>query len=163
MTLTNNGAITALAGTTLNIDGVTWTNAATIEATSATLSFGGAWSNTGTITATNSTVNLGGTFTTAGLGAFNRTGGTVNLTGTLTNTGDTFTFNGTTGSWNLLGGTVLNGTLVFQAGQSLLILANINNRLDGVAISGDLLLNQTNSVVRILQRSECQRRGTRQR
>ena len=149
VTLTNNGTITALAGTTLNIGAATWTNTGTIQATDATLNVGGAWSNTGTIAATNSTVNLGGIFTTAGLGAFNRTLGTVNLTGTLTNTGDTFTFNAATGSWNLAGGTVLNGALVFQAGESLRIPSNFNNRLDGVAITGDLLLDQTNSVVRI--------------
>ena len=65
-----------------------------------------AWSNTGTINATNSTVNLGGLFTLAGLGTFNRTGGTVNLTGTLDNTGTTLALDATTGSWNLLGGTM---------------------------------------------------------
>ena len=75
------------------------------------------------------TVNLGGIFTTAGLGAFNRTLGTVNLTGTLTNTDNTLTFDATTGSWNLVGGTVEGGALVFQAGQSLLISSNANNRL----------------------------------
>ena len=149
VTLTNSGTITALAGTTLNINGATWTNAATIGATGATLSLGGAWSNTGTISATNATVNLGGTFTTVGLGAFNRTLGTVNLTGTLTNSGNTFTYNATTGSWNLVGGTVEGGALVFQAGQSLLISSNANNRLDGVAITGDLLLDTTSAVVRI--------------
>ena len=73
----------------------------------------------------------------------------MNLTGTLTNTGNTFTYNAVTGSWNLLGGTVEGGALVFQAGQSLLISSNANNRLDGVAITGDLLLDTRTAVVRI--------------
>ena len=74
----------------------------------------------------------------------------MNLVGTLTNTGNTFTFNAVTGTWNLLGGMVVGGTLAFADGQTLAITANSSNRLNGVAITGDLLLNQNGAVVRIL-------------
>ena len=87
----------------------------------------------------------------------------MNLTGTLTNTGNTFTFDATTGSWNLAGGTVLNGSLVFQAGQSLPVRVNASNRLNGVAITGDLLPDTTNAVVRILNGLNDQRRGAGER
>ena len=64
-------------------------------------------------------MDLGGFFTFAGLGTFNRTGGTVNLTGTLNNTATTLLLNNTTGSWNLVGGTVNGGTVEATAGNAL--------------------------------------------
>ena len=55
--------------------------------------------------ATNSTLNLGGVFTISDLTDLYVSGGTVNLVGTLDNTETTLGLNGTTGSWNLTGGT----------------------------------------------------------
>ena len=52
---------------------------------------------------------FGGTPTA--LGTFTNNGATVNLTGTFDLGGSTFQLNGSTGSWNLLGGTMQNGTL----------------------------------------------------
>ena len=77
------------------------------------------WSNTGTISATGTAVNLGGSFTLESLGTLNRAGGTVNLTGTLNNVGTTLALNATTGSWNLLGGTIVGGTLSESGGAEL--------------------------------------------
>ena len=142
--------LSAPAGTTLSLNG-TWTNASTITATGATLNVGdqsssstNAWSNTGTINETNSTVNLGGLFTVATLGTFNRTGGTVNLTGTLDNTGTTLALNAATGSWNLAGGTLKNGTLSGSGGAEL-VFTNSAGTLDGVTAGSDLDLATNNS------------------
>ena len=136
-----NQGLSVGAGQTLTLGG-TWSNAvgSTIAATGATLNLGNssnAWSNAGTITATNSTVNLGGSFTVAGLGSFTRSGGTVNLTGTLDNTGTTLALTATTGSWDLLGGTITGGT-VTEAGGAELIFTNYGGTLDGVTFDNDL-------------------------
>ena len=54
-------------------------------------------------------------------------------------------------TFTLAGGTLKDATIVTgTGGQSLAIAANASNRLNGVAITGDLLLSQTNAVVRIL-------------
>ena len=152
--LVNNGAITAdLAGQSLDIPSrVTLTNNGSLQTDAgATLNLNAvATSGSGAVSVQGGTLNVGGTVATVVFTNFTRSGGTVNLTGTLTNTGNTFTFNATTGTWNLLGGAVVGGTIAFTDGQTLAVSANTNNRLNGVAITGDLLLNQANSVVRIL-------------
>ena len=129
----------------------------TITANAATLSLGdqsssstNTWTNTGTITATLSTVNLGGIFTKAQLGTFTRTGGTVNLVGTLDNTGTTLALSTTTGSWNLLGGILKNGTLT-EAGGAALVFTASGGTLDGVTANGDLDLTQNNGAFAFVQ------------
>ena len=94
-----------------------------------------------TVAVNDGTVNLGGTFTLATLGTFTNTDGTVNLTGTLDNTGTTLTLDGTTGSWNLLGGEILNGTLDETAGASL-VMTTSGGTLDGVTVNGGLDVTQ---------------------
>jgi hypothetical protein len=82
-------------------------------------------------------VNLGGTFNTADLGTFSRIGGTVNLTGTLNNATATLALTATTGSWELLGGTISSGT-VTEADGARLLLTNSGGTLSGVTLSNDL-------------------------
>ncbi len=113
-TQSNTGSWQAINGGTLNI-----------SATS--------WHNSGTIVVNNGTVNLGGNFTTADVGTFNRTNGVVNLTGNLNNIASTLALNNTTGSWNLLGGTIRGGT-VNTAGTAQLIVAGNGDILDGVTL-----------------------------
>ncbi len=101
----------------------------------------GSWTNAGTIDATNATVNFGGTLTTVGstsgnLGLFNRSGGTVNLTGTLNNTESALVLSRATNSWVLNGGTILGGTLTTTNGASLIV--NGSGTLDGVTVNGVL-------------------------
>jgi hypothetical protein len=137
-----------LATGTATVNG-TWSNTGTIAATDASLNLGNgsnAWSNTGSINATSSTVHLGGSFTRTSLGTFNRSGGSVNVTGTLTGN---LMLNAATGSWNLLGGTISDGTLSFSDGQTLFITANQNNRLSGVTVNGDLDLSAFRAYLRI--------------
>jgi hypothetical protein len=142
--ITNQGTMTATGGGELRFGG-TWTNASIISATGGTLDLGqgtASWTNTGTISANDSTVNLGGVFTLPALGQFTRSDGIVNLVGTLDNTGTTLALNATTGSWNLSGGTIKNGTLNASGGQDL-IATVLGGTLDGLTIDGDLDLSQS--------------------
>ena len=129
MSAANNGVL-ALAGSW------TFTNAVTVSS-GGVLSLTGNWTNASTITANNATVNLGGNLTLARLGTFNRTGGTVNLTGTLNNTGLELALNATAGSWQLLGGTILGGTVSATGGAKLMGTAS-GGTLDGVTLNGNL-------------------------
>ena len=106
-------------------------------------------SGSGVIDVSGGTLNVGGTVTPEVFTNFTRTGGTVNLLGVPTNTGNTFTFNATTGTWNLAGGTVVGGTIAFADGQTLAISTSFNNRLTGVTITGDLVMNIAGAVLRI--------------
>jgi hypothetical protein len=148
---TNNGTVSASNGETLAINGA-WTNAAgsTISATGATLDLGdqdasgaNAWSNLGVLSATNSTTNLGGAFTLAALGTFNHSGGAVNLTGVLDARSSGLALNGTTGSWDLAGGTLKGGTYSASGGAGL-VFTDRGGTLDGVTAASDLDL-ATNS------------------
>ena len=114
----------AINGGILNIDSATWSNA------------------TGTLNIDNSTLELDGSFTTAGIGTITRTGGTVNVTGTLTNTGDTLTLDATTGSWNLLGGTVVGGTIAFADGSSFMTTTS-GGTFNGVTLNNDMTISNS--------------------
>lgn len=151
---TNNSLLRSLGAGTHNLQ-IGFTNAPTgqieIEAGTTTLGTGTTpWSNAGTIVMSNATVNFDGLFTTAGLGVFTRTGGVVNLTGTLNNSGSTFTLDATTGSWNLVGGTLRGGTLVQTGGSGFVFANNSNNTFDGVTVDGDLALANASSVLTVL-------------
>jgi Malectin domain len=145
----NDGTLDASNGETLAINGP-WTNAAggTINSSGATLSLGDPagyydpWSNAGTINVTGSTLNLGGSFTTAGLGTLNQSANTINLIGKFDNTGTTLALTPATGSWNLLGGTLTNGTLTESGGAELVFTVS-GGTLDGVTVDGNLDLTGT--------------------
>ncbi|HQU41211.1 MAG TPA: LamG domain-containing protein, partial [Pirellulales bacterium] len=119
---TNSGAIDDAGGATLTLTGSGWTN-------------------TGTITVTGSTVNLGGSFTQAGLGTFTPdSASTVNLTGTLSGN---LALTSSTGSWNLLGGTLAvdgggNGTLTTSGGAVLIATTSRGNLSGGYTLDGTL-------------------------
>jgi hypothetical protein len=160
----NTGAIQSSNGGNLTLNSTSgstattpWTNAGTITAAGGTLTLGrfsnpfsgtDYWSNTGTITASNNaTVNLNGQFTTAsvtGPGTFNGSGVTVNLVGTLDNTSTTLALTAATGSWNLMGGTIMGGT-VSEAGGAALICTSSGGTLDTVTFNGDLDLATLNN------------------
>ena len=93
-------------------------------------------SNQGTLEATAGTLSLGATITSAGLGTVEAVGGTVNLTGTLVGN---LSLNATTGTWNLVGGTLIGGTLTESGGAELVIESGY---LDGVTVDGTLDLSQ---------------------
>ena len=92
--------------------------------------------------------SVDGSFSTADIGTINRTGGTVNITGIVDNSLDTLTFDGSTGTWILDGGTINGGTIQFNGANILDINDNINNFLDGVTLRGDLTLSDGNLIIR---------------
>ncbi len=93
--------------------------------------------NSGTINVLNSSLNLNGSMTLVGLGTINRTGGSINLVGSLDLQGATWNLNAATGSWNLLGGTVKNGTITESNG-SLLVMTGNGGVFNGITLNGDL-------------------------
>ncbi len=150
--ITNRGTIRADVGGQIRILG----NTSLVNAAGGVLSAveGGtlsllapSWSNTGQIVVNNAKLNLGGSFTTAGLGAYTRTGGTINLVGLLDNTGNTLVLNDTTGSWNLAsGGAEFRGGNLVTAGGAALVATTTNgsatlngvtlgNTVDGIPVS----------------------------
>ncbi len=144
---TNQGVLEATAGT-LGISAAAWVNEGAISAADATLTFGGAWSHTGTVVFSDSTLNLGGSFTTAGLNlpGWTRTGGTVNLSGDLDNAGATLTLNAGTGSWRLLGGSIVGGTLAYADGSALEFTTSGGELVD-LTVLGDIMLDGTSEAV----------------
>ena len=144
----NVGDAAASGGGGLDLDG-TYTNDQTLSVTNATLTLQGGWVNTGTLETTDSTVNLGGNFTLADMEVFSRVGGTVSLTGTLDNRGTNLVLDAVTGGWILNGGTIVGGMVATMDGAVLEVTSNINNRLDGVTLDGDLNLLASSARVRI--------------
>jgi hypothetical protein len=157
--LSLNGSWTNVAGANITATGATlslygaWTNVAgsTISATASTLNLGdqnnsgtNAWVNQGSILANNSTTNLGGSFSLAGLGSFQRSSGTVNLVGVLDANASGLVLNSTTGSWNLLGGTLKGGTYSASGGAEL-IFTDRGGALVGVTAASDLDLTNYNN------------------
>ena len=143
----NQGTISAdTAGGTISLTGVS--NSGAIQSSSgSTLILGGTCSNNNIISANGGTVNLNGNFTLAGLGTVDGSSGTVNLTGTLDTGGGTLAFTAATGSWNLVGGTLLGGT-VTEADGAELIFTNSGGTLNGVTFNNDLdLTNNASATV----------------
>ncbi|MCE9591901.1 MAG: Ig-like domain-containing protein [Planctomycetes bacterium] len=147
-TTTNAGSMLATNGGSLRVDALRNQAGKTVTATASSLRLEGAWDNDGTISVTNSTVTLGGTFATGDIGTLNRTGGTVNLTGVLTNTGATLALNAATGSWNLVGGTIIGGTVTATGGAALTATTS-GGTLDGVILSADLNLTTASALVTV--------------
>ena len=154
----NQGTITAdAAGGTITIGNSngTFANQGTVSAANGgTLTINGNWSNAGAMNVNAGTLNLGGTFTTAGLGldGFTRTGGTVNINGVLT--GD-LPSTAATGTWNLNGGQIRNGTVSATGGSSLVVTTTGNPVLDGVTVASGTLIDMTsgNNVTMIVRNS----------
>lgn len=102
------------------------------------------WSNQGLIRVNNGTLQLDGRFSSTG--SFERTGGTVALSGILENEGSVLTLDASTGSWEMIDGTIRGGTVHLTQGAGLLFggvpsLSSYRRLfLEGVALNGDLTL-----------------------
>ena len=90
----------------------------------------------GTINETNSTLIFGGVLST--IGNVVQHGGTINLTGIIDAQGGTIAFNSSTGSWNLVGGTVRNATVIFNGAS--LIPTSAGGTFSNVDLTSDLEL-----------------------
>jgi hypothetical protein len=156
----HNAGLVQVNNGVFNIIGTSnWINTGTITATGANAIvqfLGGPWQNTGTVNIVNATLYMGGSFTTAAIGTINRTGGLVRISGTLNNTGSTLTLNATTGSWELLLGEIIGGTVNATGGAALRAGPGLpfsglfpGNALTGVTINGDLTLALQDSFVQV--------------
>ena len=145
-----SGIIEAATGSTDSLEGTWNNNGAITAAANATLDLGasnGAWINAGPITAAaNSTVNLGGAFSLSTLGSFSTAGAIVNIVGTLTNTGATLSLTGASGSWHLLGGTIVGGTVATTGSNALIATTSGGTLAGGVTFNGTLDLTQAGTV-----------------
>jgi len=150
---TNNGRVQAYSAGILNLGttNTVWSNEGAIDVnlinntSTSTVRFLGDWDNNGTVNlGNNAALELGGTFNTADIGISNitRTGtNTISITGILDNTGATFALNSSTGNYTLNGGTIRGGTLTQTGDAGLRYTSNVNNRLDGVTVAGDLTVS----------------------
>jgi RHS repeat-associated protein len=144
---TNEGIVEGTTGGSINLSG-SWTNnvGGQLVANGGSIGLGGTWTNQGVISLSNNgAVYLGGNLTLASLGTLNRTPtttGGVYLTGTLTMTGSQ-TLDTSTGTWVLLGGTIIGGTVsdTLQAGNYAA------NTLQDVTLSGTLNVTGETHVV----------------
>ncbi|HEY1381044.1 MAG TPA: hypothetical protein VGF55_29870, partial [Gemmataceae bacterium] len=120
-----------------------------------TVNLTGPFQNAGTLAISGGTLNLAGDFTTANLGALNRTGGVVNVTGNLDNTGATLALTDagpvSTGSFTLAsGGTITGGTVTTVGSARLLADSSPSNALVGVSLpAGALDLSPAGSRVQL--------------
>ncbi|MEZ6130775.1 MAG: PKD domain-containing protein [Planctomycetaceae bacterium] len=154
MTLVNQGTIrSSVSGRTVTVQPAAFTNNGSLEVTDGTLTINsGDWqSSSGMIDVSGGTLRLDGNYRTASLNQSNitRTGGAVLIGGNFDNSGETLTLNNATGSWRIDGGTITGGTVNLLDGQTLSAASNSNNRLSGVTVSGELLLDLTSSRVKI--------------
>ncbi|HWE97952.1 MAG TPA: dockerin type I domain-containing protein [Tepidisphaeraceae bacterium] len=130
------------AGSVLSLDGKNWVNNQPITTSAGTtLSFFGTWMNTGGISVMGGNFYIGGTITFASLGTITRNGGTVTLVGTLDDSGTTLALTAASGSWDLAGGTIKNGTITTSGSASLLLTTFSTSTLDGVTLNTDLIVN----------------------
>ena len=74
----------------------------------------------------------------------------MTLTGTIDNGSDTLIFNTASGSWNVSGGRINNGTVQFGDGEGLNFLNSGSNFLDGVTINGAVDLSASAARFRVL-------------
>ena len=140
--LINEGEIIAqTAGETLSISGVNALNNNLWRVEAGTWRFTAAgWQNDGTMEVAGGLLDLFSDLTLSqlfGAGTLARTGGTIDLRAVLDNTGQTFALNATTGTFRLLGGTVLGGTVTETAGAELEFTPGNVGTLDGVILDAD--------------------------
>ncbi|HSV12810.1 MAG TPA: hypothetical protein VLI90_01025, partial [Tepidisphaeraceae bacterium] len=127
-----------------NLSISSFTNQGTLTDSAGTVTLGGPWANSGTIVVNNAaaTLNLGGTFSK--VGTINHSAGTVNLMGTGTING-TLAFTAATGSWKMAGGTLVNATLSFAGGASL-VLTSSGGTFNHVTLGSDLTFGNNGQI-----------------
>jgi hypothetical protein len=157
----NDGTISAVGGTTLNLYG-NWTNSATgsITVGPASVATLGSpinidptdpsapsytWTSLGSIAiGTGSTVYLGGVFTATALATLGLdSGDSAILWGTLDNRGAALAVGGANASCTLSNGRIYRGTITTAPGSSLEVTGNSpGSTLDGVQLDGSLTISQ---------------------
>ncbi len=95
------------------------------------------FTNANTLRVGQGALTLNGSKTLTGLGNIVRTGGTINLGGSLDLEASNWNLNASLGTWNLLGGTVRNGTIIESEG-ALLLPTNSTGVFRNVSMVGNL-------------------------
>jgi hypothetical protein len=121
LTFANEGVIEARNGSTLEITEAYWTNSGTIRAVD-----GGG-------------VFLNGVYSTASLTGLEATSGTIGLRGDLDNTASTFVIDDQMTGLRLMDARIRGGTIQVDPGGQF-VAFNGASVLDGVAVSGDMIL-----------------------
>ena len=121
------------------------TNADVIHITTGTSTLSTSLVNTGSIDVTAAgTLDLTGAFTAPTFGSLAANGGLITVSGTIDLAGGVMPIAGTTGVWQLSGGTIKNG-LVGAVGDTL-ALAGIGGTIDGVTINGNFTVTSSYQV-----------------
>ncbi len=112
----------------------------------------GNFSNSGALNATNGSTLLLGSAGHGTAGIFTNSGTITGVSGqvwiieTLNNAGSTLALNAATGSYQLVGGTILGGT-VTTTGAAALFATQYNSTLAGVTLAGSLNLSDTDGAI----------------
>ena len=128
----------------VTLDGLTWSNAGTIELQNVWTEFMRSsstktWSNTGTLIVNDSNLTFNGKFTSDDVRNVRRTNSSIGIGGVMDNTGRTFTFTSETGSYGVTrDGHIVGGTLVSTGPNAR--LGSGGGTLDGVTLVGDYQL-----------------------
>lgn len=105
--------------------------------------------STGLLEASSGILALGGTYTREELGLVKNSGGSIQIVGTLENQNKTLGFDAVSGSWSLVGGTIIGGTV--QQGANSLLFSSEGGTLDGVVLQGDANLVSDRTRVNVVR------------
>ena len=139
-TWSHDGTIAA-ANSTIALGG-DWTNSGLVTVDGGSLSLSGSWANTGVLDVTSATVAFGGAFSVSDLDGFQRTGGVVTVTGSLDLAQERLGLDAATGSWNLDGATIRDGSLAVADGATFDVAGNFTLR--DVVLDGSVTLEIPN-------------------
>ncbi len=105
--------------------------------------------NVGIIEAKSGDIALDGFFTREDLGIVKSSeGGVIKINGTLDNQLKSLSFDNVTGSWSLVGGTIVGGSILQSTNR--LLFSSFGGKLDGVTISGDADFSAAQTQVNIV-------------
>ena len=141
------GQLTLGPGITVRRSGrlVNVTNQGTIlvDAAAGTVTLDGTWRNAGQIRLQAGTLLLRGSFLLTDLGNLVRSGGTLTVGGTLDLRGGALNLTAATGTWQIGGGTLRNGTVTTSGGAELRFTGAAVSTLDGITLQTDIQLAST--------------------
>jgi hypothetical protein len=140
-----DGAATLDSGITLHVLGNqratlfgAFTNQGLItdDANAASIMLGGTWTNAGTVQVSTATLELGGTISTGSIGTINRSGSaSIKLTANLDNTATTLDMSSGGKAWSASGATISGGTITCSVPGGVAFSGTLNS----VAVATDLV------------------------
>jgi putative surface-exposed virulence protein len=104
------------------------------------LTLDGIWKNEGILRVTDGSLNLGGKFTLADIGTLQHVGGNVVIAGVLNNSGTNLRLDSSTGSWQMINGTISGGTITGADNARLLPTAFGPNLIENAVVDIDVTI-----------------------